>query len=175
MLLNVNGYFTKEVFMKDYIANFLNYYADDIDNNEFIKVYAHACGRFSFISDIGELTRIFEEAGINPLNHISVIPRFYYSGSNEKAITIKGDAAKVIFDEAFAFCPNLESVLIPNQIRQIGNSAFTYCDNLKYIQYDGTYEEFRSMNFEYKRFLTSYPQAQILCMRSGEVLTYRDI
>ena len=155
--------------MKDYIAQFLNRYEEDIDNDNFLQVYTRAANYFSLITDVGELTKIFNSVGINPLEHMKIVPMYYFSGSEEESIEITSPTVRALFDKSFALCPNLKNVSILRSVKLISTDAFKDCPNLQYIQYEGSLDEFFEINCDRKGLWEIHPKLQVLCLATGEV------
>ena len=68
--------------------------------------------------------------------------------------------------KAFQKCTSLKSVELSNSIRTIDGWAFYLCDSLKDIYFDGTKEEWSSINFG-PRWLTT--ECMIHC-KDGDVI-----
>lgn len=55
------------------------------------------------------------------------------------------DSVIFIGDRAFLGCSNLTNLTIPNSVTSIGESAFAWCDRLESITFDGTMEQWKSI------------------------------
>ncbi len=67
-----------------------------------------------------------------------------------------GDGIKHIGDYAFAEGSIIETVTIGKDVEYIGYNAFNYCDNITYVYYNGTQEEWKGIEIEsYNDDLTS--------------------
>lgn len=158
--------------MQNYIRDFIKRHAEEIDTDNFLRVYTAAVSHFSLVTDISELTTIFESAGIYPLEHMNLVPMYYYAFSEEEAIEIHSDTVKVIYDYAFDMCSNLTTVSIPKSVNMISPDAFRGCPKLQYFQYEGTKEQFQEIKGLHGEFWQEHPDLKVLCKEDGEVLTY---
>ena len=156
--------------MKDYIRDFIKKYEEEIDKDNFLRVYTAAADHFNLITDISELTTIFESASIYPLEHMNIVPMYYYAFSDEDVLEVYSNTIKVIYDSAFEMCHNLTTVTIPRSVNMISPRAFIGCHQLKYFQYEGTKEEFEKIKGLNDVFWEDHPGFQILCMATGEVI-----
>ena len=85
------------------------------------------------IRDIGELTSILMQAGIDPLLGMTEIPTcFLYHQKDIKSFSIPTRITKINGD-AFTYT-DLESITIPSSVGEIGRGAFTDCKNLKTVE-----------------------------------------
>lgn len=116
--------------MKD-LKNFISTHADDIDNNNWEKIYQDTQNLTSF--QVGELTSIFYKADINPLLYLNTVPMYYLYHSSIDSLVIP-DSVTSIGDYAFFDCNNLTSIEIPNSVTSIGSSAFGDCNSLTNIK-----------------------------------------
>ena len=107
----------------------------DIENNNFVDVYRKAEEYFEYGLEkkhIGELTTVFYEAGIDPLDYMNRIPARFFFDTNIKSFEIPQHITDM-GREAFAGCSDLESVTIPSSIRSINYYMFSRCSSLKSI------------------------------------------
>ena len=107
----------------------------DIENNNFVDVYRKAEEYFEFGSEkkhVSELTVLFYEAGIDPLDYMHRIPARFFYDTNIRSFKIPQHIIDMGI-EAFANCSNLESVTIPDSFISINYYAFIYCTSLTSI------------------------------------------
>ena len=85
------------------------------------------------IRDIGELTSILMQAGIDPLLGMTEIPMCFLCGQKGiKEFNIPTGITKI---NRFAFQDtNLENITIPSSVRVIDNSVFYRCEDLKAVE-----------------------------------------
>ena len=83
------------------------------------------------LKSVGEITDVLESAGLDPLKHLDYIPAGYYCGSPKKDIIIPRNTAEI---SAYAFhYSGLEQIEIPFNVTKIGEAAFSYCEDLKFV------------------------------------------
>ena len=114
--------------MNKNISTFINKHKDMINNNDWEMLYAKANDKLNF-SDIGKLTLILLSADINPLDYLDYIPKFYLAYTNISKFDIPNNIKK-IGEYAFSGCISLTSIKIPDSVTSIGHRAFHDCINL---------------------------------------------
>ena len=81
---------------------------------------------------IGEITRVLEAAGLDPLAYLDYVPSGYYCENSKKQYTIPRNIKEI---KAYGFhYSELEEVKIPFNVTKIGESAFSYCEDLKLVE-----------------------------------------
>ena len=106
---------------------------DALIKNNLKQLYTIAKYPYLIDPNIGELTNILIQAGIDPLLGMTEIPAcFLYHQKDIKSFSIPTRITK-INDGAFENT-DLESITIPNSVKVIGNDAFFRCKNLKTIE-----------------------------------------
>ena len=93
---------------------------------------------------ICKFTNIILDSGINPLDYLDYIPRYYLGGDQELTSFIVPEGIIKIKESAFDTCRKLKKLMLPNSLTAIESSAFYYCNNLKEITYNGTIKEWQS-------------------------------
>ena len=119
------------------ILEFLN--REDVQDalvwNDMQEFYRLAVGGQGHLpaGDIGDLTSILMQAGIDPLLGMTEIPVFFLSWQSDiKSFSIPMGITKIGLD-AFENT-GLESITIPNSVKIIGTGAFYKCENLKTVE-----------------------------------------
>lgn len=113
--------------MNKELKDFIIKYEEEINNNEWDKVYDNIPTTFR-----GDLTSILLETGINPLPYMNEIPEYFAKGS-QVSITQIPENIKSIGDYAFSNCRSLTSITIPNSVKNIRYRTFSDCTNLTSI------------------------------------------
>ena len=114
--------------MTNQVKDFIEENAQLLENEDFYEFYQKAYKSFEHEIDlIGELTGVFLDSGINPLDYLKEIPNGFLSGQSFiKTYSIPGHITS-IGSEAFQDCKNLTSVIIPDSVTSIGSGAFSEC------------------------------------------------
>lgn len=119
------------------LSEFILTHKKEINENDFTKVYEDAYTLLdAWITDssaICKLTEIFMDAGIEPLIYMKTVPNRYLTASNITSIEIPNNI-KSIGDLAFSDCKRLESIIIPNSVTKIGKWVFSDCVSLTSIE-----------------------------------------
>ena len=113
------------------ILQFLKEHKDLLNKNDFDTLYKEANKTIdSKYIPTTEMTSIFLEAGLNPLQYMSSIPDNYLRGNeNVTSIEIPNNIT-LIGKQAFYICDRLTSIVIPNSITYIAPYAFELCHRL---------------------------------------------
>ena len=115
------------------LAEFILTHKEEINENNFTKVYEDANKLLCYPASPGKLTELFLDAGISPLSYVETVPKRYLNASNITSIEIPNNI-KSIGDLAFSDCRRLESITIPNSVMKIGKWAFSDCVSLTSIE-----------------------------------------
>lgn len=115
------------------LAEFILTHKEEINENDFTKVYEDANKLLDHPASPGKLTEIFLDAGISPLSYVETVPKRYLNASNITSIEIPNNI-KSIGDLAFSDCRRLESITIPNSVMKIGKWALSDCVSLTSIE-----------------------------------------
>lgn len=174
--------------MRDLTKVFIEQYINLITENKFEDLYKIAHREYLVIED---LTNSLLQADINPLYHMTYIPRdFSYKSSksidgfiipnnivgiHERAF-YETDLTEIIIPEgvqsiytlAFARCKELLFVTIPNSIEFIDRAVFTGCESLVEIRYNGTIEEWNKIDRHNKWLSISGVLTVKLICKDGE-------
>lgn len=84
------------------------------------------------------------EAVVIP-DSVKKLGRYAFYCCDNLKIAVIGNQVSHIGEETFGWCHRLEIVYLSNSVKTIDQSAF-YCDNLKYVFYDGTAKEWANIN-----------------------------
>lgn len=109
--------------ISEQLKNFIKKYSKEIDANEWKDIYTSEDWIDMSPTSNGQFTEIIYQAGIDPLNYMENVPRYFLIQSS-----IKG------------------KFTITNHITSIGDSAFQNCIGLKRITYQGTKEQWNAVS-----------------------------
>lgn len=80
-----------------------------------------------------EMLKIFNDCGIDYLNHITEIPKKFFEGSDIKSLSLPDNITK-IGEKAFANCKQLQRIDLPKSYSEIiPDFCFQGCSSLKSI------------------------------------------
>lgn len=116
------------------IKAFVEEYIYLLDNDNYEEFYRQAVNYLlnhdTIIANIGMITSMFQEAGIDPLEYMDVIPEDYFI---EHSFPVKYKVPrniKKIKNGAFEFTDGLEELYCPEGLLEIEMLAFDQCDDL---------------------------------------------
>lgn len=82
---------------------------------------------------ISEISQIFLNSGINPLNYLDKVPKYFLYGAEISSVGIPNNIKKI---EANAFLDSdIVKIEVPDSVTEIDDEAFSLCDKLKYIKF----------------------------------------
>lgn len=114
--------------MTDAVKRFIEENIELIESNNF-KIFFLRTVRLH-PQQIGELSKLLEDAEIYPLNYLHYVPAYYMYGSDIEIFAPK-PGINYISQGAFKNCDNLISVDIPEGVEYIHSNAFEDCPNIK--------------------------------------------
>ncbi len=120
----------KLVYAKSYTKTFL------LENN---KVYS---------SDKKMLIHVSDEKNIVIENGIEVIGTAAFRSYKFKKITFPNTLIRIC-DNAFEDCDEIESIELPNSVKELGKWSFSACFNLKHFKFSDSIEEIPACCFRY--------------------------
>lgn len=113
-----------------------------IEENNFSKLYEKIYKVSTGFEDISNFTLNLYNVGIDPLKYMNSIPKHFLAGTNITSFNIPNNIIE-IGESAFGYT-ELESIKIPKNVKTINRSCFEECKNLKdidlgNIEYISTY------------------------------------
>ena len=111
------------------LSEFIKAHVNEINNNNFAKVYEDANDMLTPYLLTSKLTELFLDAGLEPLEYMQAVPANYLAYSKLTSVTIP-DSVTSIGTYAFYSCTGLTSVTIPDSVTSIDNCAFLECTGL---------------------------------------------
>ena len=141
-------------FIIDELSKFIKAHVNDINNNNFAKVYEDTNDSLTPCLLTSKLTELFLDAGLEPLEYMQAVPANYLAYSKLTSITIPENITS-IGRCAFSGCDSLTSITIPDSVTSIGSSAFENCSGLTSIVIPDSVTSIDHWAFQYCTGLTS--------------------
>lgn len=141
-------------FIMDELSKFIKAHVNEINNNNFAKVYEDTNDSLTPCLLTSKLTELFLDAGLEPLEYMQAIPANYLAYSKLTSITIPENITS-IGRCAFSGCDSLTSITIPDSVTSIGSSAFENCSGLTSIVIPDSVTSIDHWAFQYCTGLTS--------------------
>ena len=141
-------------FIIDELSKFIKAHVNEINNNNFAKVYEDTNDSLTPCLLTSKLTEPFLDAGLEPLEYMQAVPANYLAYSKLTSITIPENITS-IGRCAFSGCDSLTSITIPDSVTSIGSAAFENCSGLTSIVIPDSVTSIDHWAFQYCTGLTS--------------------
>ena len=141
-------------FIINELSKFIKAHVNEINNNNFAKVYEDTNDSLTPCLLTSKLTELFLDAGLEPLEYMQAIPANYLAYSKLTSITIPENITS-IGRCAFSGCDGLTSITIPDSVTSIGSAAFENCSGLTSIVIPDSVTSIDHWAFQYCTGLTS--------------------
>ena len=141
-------------FIMNELSKFIKAHVNEINNNNFAKVYEDTNDSLTPCLLTSKLTELFLDAGLEPLEYMQAVPANYLAYSKLTSITIPENITS-IGRCAFSGCDGLTSITIPDSVTSIGSSAFENCSGLTSIVIPDSVTSIDHWAFQYCTGLTS--------------------
>lgn len=132
--------------MTDNVKQFIEENIDLIEFNNFDELFRRANLDLADCLEIGELSKILEDAEIYPLNYLNYVPDHYMYGTDIEIFAPRV-GIKYICNGAFRFCDNLISIDLPEGTKVIYSHAFEDCPNIKELNLPSSLRQIDSTAF----------------------------
>ena len=137
----MNNYDEKKI---EKVKEFIEDNIDQIENNQFELLYGIA---YTYLEGkTGIFTKVLNDAGIDPLPHLTEIPGYYLAWTDTKYFEIPNNV-QLISEFAFAFT-EIKTQLIPSNIKVISEDAFYACSKLQEVEIEEGCEEIAKYAFD---------------------------
>jgi hypothetical protein len=137
--------------MDRFVIDFIDTYQEEIDNNEWSKLYTATKWEGHF-NQIGQFTEALLDCGIDPLLNLTYIPGFYLLGCTHPHEIVVPETITAIHTFAFYNAGYLKRIYLPNTITRIARESFknasAQLNGELEIIYDGTVAEWHSINID---------------------------
>ena len=115
------------------VREFIEKHIDIIESEDFTRLYDLAIVKLpNYEMRMGELTKVLLDADINPLNHMTSVPDYYYSEFETSEAPHVPNNITEIGEFAFFNC-DFETITIPSSVKKVRTSAFDFCTSLKTV------------------------------------------
>ena len=141
-------------FIMDELSKFIKAHVNEINNNNFAKVYEDTNDSLTPCLLTSKLTELFLDAGLELLEYMQAVPANYLAYSKLTSITIPENITS-IGRCAFSGCDSLTSITIPDSVTSIGSAAFENCSGLTSIVIPDSVTSIDHWAFQYCTGLTS--------------------
>lgn len=188
----------KNIEIPQNIFKFAQKYKYLIEREAYDELYYYALKEIS----VTQLTEMLLSAGINPLEHLSTIPEdflFYaylgaadvanitsinlgdrtyqyieehaFTGSNIVELDFIDSNLQAIESQAF-YGSKLRKIILPDTLKRIEHSAFAYCDDLKDIWYEGSFDQWKEIQkgIDWKAGISGL---KLHMMRDRKLITFK--
>lgn len=144
--------------MTEQLKQFLLNNKNSLEEDDFRTLYKN-WSKYIDSDDVSDLTDLFLEVGIDPLNYLPEVPAKYAYYSEKLTKLVIPAHIDRILPFAFMGCYNLKEVILPSSVKIIGGFAFDRVTGCRFI-YRGTSSNFLELNMYYNSFS---PSAEIQC------------
>lgn len=141
-------------FIMNELSKFIKAHVNEINNNNFAKVYEDTNDSLTPCLLTSKLTELFLDAGLEPLEYMQAVPANYLAYSKLTSITIPENITS-IGRCAFSGCDGLTNITIPDSVTSIGSAAFEHCSGLTSIVIPDSVTSIDHWAFQYCTGLTS--------------------
>ena len=132
--------------MNNQIKEFIERHIDKIEKNEFSDFFETAATALPLYSDVGELSKLLEDAGIYPLDNLDCIPTAYFAGRQDVVRYRTPSNVEEIRARAFQQCSNLKDLILYRDVKWV-NAYICWNCNLEYLEIQNPDIEFASRAF----------------------------
>lgn len=115
-----------------YLEEFLQRNKELINNCDFVALSEKALDYLN-IKNYSNMFYILIKSGLNPLAKFDVVPKYFLSDNEDIQQIELPNHIKAICHSAFSYCKNLRQINIPENVEIIDNGAFENCVNLTFI------------------------------------------
>ena len=154
--------------MNTRVKEFIERHIDEIEHNQFFDLFETAATALPIYEDVGELSKLLEDAEIYPLDNLDCIPTAYFAGRQDIVRYMTPNKVEEIRARAFQNCNKLKDLILYRDVKwvdayvcwncnfeylEIQNPdiefavrAFSHC-KIRHIKFNGTKEQFLKTNF----------------------------
>lgn len=127
--------------MNNQIKELIERHIDKIEKNEFFALFETAATALPMYEDVGELSKLLEDAEIYPLDNLDCIPIAYFAGRDDIEKYITPNNIIEVRSRAFHKCGNLDQLILYKDVKYVNAYACWDC-NLEYLEIQNPNIEF---------------------------------
>ena len=117
---------------------------EELNNNDFEAIYSKIDD--AYVSTA--FTALLLKNNINPLEYMSYVPSDFMLEIDDIEDFVIPNGIKKIEWYAFSWC-DFKSITIPKSVEIIEDSAFSNCNELTDVYYEGTWDDWNKIKIEY--------------------------
>ena len=119
--------------MNNEVKEFIERHIDKIEKNEFSDLFETAATALPMYEDVGELSKLLEDAEIYPLDNLDCIPTAYFAGRNDIVRYMTPNKVEEIRARAFQNCYQLRDLILYKDVKYVNAYTCWGCD-LEYLE-----------------------------------------
>lgn len=127
--------------MNNQVKEFIERHIDKIEKNDFFGLFETAATALPLYDDVGELSKILEDAEIYPLDNLDCIPTAYFAGRDYLSRYMTPDNIIEVRSRAFQNCGDLDDLILYKNVKYVGAYICWDC-NLEYLEIQNPNIEF---------------------------------
>ena len=132
--------------MNNEVKEFIERHIDKIEKNEFFDLFETAATALPMYEDVGELSKLLEDADIYPLDNLDCIPTAYFAGRSDIIRYMTPTNIIEIRSRAFQNCYQLRDLVLYKNVKYVNAYVCWNC-NLEYLEIQNP-----SINFAVRAF-----------------------
>lgn len=134
--------------MNNHVKEFIERHIDKIEKNEFSDLFETAATALPIYEDVGELSKILEDAEVYPLDNLDCIPTAYFAGRQDIVRYMTPNKVEEIRSRVFQNCNALKDLILYRDVKYVGGYICWNC-NLKYLEIQNPNIDFATKSFNH--------------------------
>lgn len=154
--------------MTNQVKEFVERHIDQIEKSEFSDLFQIAAIALPTNEDVGELSKLLEDAEIYPLDNLDYIPTAYFAGRQDIVRYTTPNSIEELNNRVFQNCRALKDLILYKDVKWVNGGICWNCDldyleiqnpdiefairafnncKIRHIKFNGTKEQFLKTNF----------------------------
>ena len=139
-----NNYLNKAYVETNSQVNHLTY----VSNDSYSYILTNDNRAFSLVVNDKTMTSFdFNDESLNGLTIVS-LGRYAFSDCSKLTTIILPEGLEIIENSAFRYCQSLVTIVVPSSMKKVYENAFEMCEALRYVFYEGAEAEWSSIDIE---------------------------